>query len=767
VERGGAVMLRLLQGLRPVAEHLVAVALVAVAATPWMAVAEPPVARVGVYGAVAGATVVSLLFTRVLRTSARTEAIASLVGLVAFLLIVVLRDPLGGQALVRGLVDGLPYILSTTLPVLDLRWVLIPAAVVCWVGATAVTSIIGRSRAIAAPVGVALVVFLGGYAATMGGRGGDPAQYVGREALVLVGLLGLLAILRTEQSLPEGQQLRAAARVVLAIAVVAGSLGVAAVAVANVPYLSDEPVTPEMATPAAPREPTSPMLVTRELRSEDPDRSLASVHLSDDWSGYVPIAVLDRYDGRVWELTHDSFVPTGGIVPVEVPVGGGDQAWFDDVDLDATGGWLPFVARPSTVSGTAVLHNGGTALQPANADDEASYRLQLAQAALALDDEDLDDDVQVDRRAVPPLTVPDPAGDRRPAGERLCRLLAVARDPSAPREVGGEPCGRRGPDTVGFLRDLSDAIQDGRSVPEDLIGGRQLEAGSEALSDLLDLASQSGTQAAVGTPEQFASAYALVAHDFGLPARVVTGFRIEDLAPDGPTEIRGEHAWTWVEVPVEGVGWVVIDPAPTEQEAIEEDEQETAETEQEDEQEVVEQDRAVVGVDPTEVIGRAPPPEPVGPWVIAGLAVGGVLAVLLLLMLVAATRRWVRRRRRRRGDARERLLGAWHEAIDALYDVGHREVETLSAQQFIEHVSQRAPALAQPLPWFAEATNRAVFSTRPISDDEVARWWNLTRRLRVALRRSATLRRRLVAMLLPAPADLAEAGRSPATGEPG
>jgi hypothetical protein len=243
----------------------------------------------------------------------------------------------------------------------------------------------------------------------------------------------------------------------------------------------------------------------------------------------------------------------------------------------------------------------------------------------------------------------------------------------------------------------------------------------------------------------------------------VTGFRLEDVVSDGPTEIRGEHAWTWVEVPVQGVGWVVVDPAPAEQEAIEEDDQETAEQEEQEEQQVVEEDRAVVGVDPTEVIGRAPPPEPISPWVIAGLIVGGMLATLLLLMLLAAGRRLVRRRRRLRGEARERLLGAWHEAIDILYDVGHRDVESLSAQEFVDLVGQRAPALAKPLPWFAEAANRAVFSSRLISDDEAARWWKLTRRLRVAMRRNAPLRRRLVAMLLPAPSALARAGRPPAT----
>ena len=748
-------MNRLGRILHPIAEHLVAAGLLLVAVTPWLAVAEAPLSYWSVFGAVGGATLVSLVLARAFRASTRVEAIVSGLLLSVFLLVVVLRDPLGFDVLYRGLIDGLPRVLSTTLPILDARWASVPGALVAWAGAGLLTKVVIRSRRVAAPLGIALSIFVAGYAVTLGGRSGDPTLAGGTEALALLGLAGLLAILRTQQNLPEGQCLRAIGRVSLAGAIVAGSVGIAAVAVARVPYFTEEPVTPSLSEPAMPREPTSPMLVTRELRAEQPDRQFATITVSGGWSGFTPIAVFDGYDGRVWQMSQDNFLPTGGSIPVEVFVGGGAQAQLEQVDLGATGGWLPFVARVSAVSGLAVLHNGGAALQPAEEEDVVSYDLHLAQGSVHLDDEDLDDEAQVARRAVVPLTVPDPAGDRRPAGERLCRLMTVARDAAAERAVDGEPCGQRGPDTVGFLRALATSLKDGRSVPEELVGGLQLETGAEALSDLLDLVSQSGTQAAVGTPEQFASAYALIANDYGIPARVVTGFRVEGIEGDGSVDLLGAHAWTWVEVPVDGVGWVVVDPAPTAEGVVQEDDQEVAEA-SEDEQEVLEQDRAVVGVDPSEVIGRAPPPEPMSPWDIVGLIVAGAFGAILLVMLVVAVRRWVRRRRRRDGDARTRMLGAWHEAIDHLYDAGYRDVEALSANEFVREASSRAPGVASRLPWFAEATNRAIFSTRSLENDEVEDWWTLTRELRVDLRRHASWRRRLMAMVWPAPADLSK-----------
>jgi hypothetical protein len=760
VERGGAPVTRLLSllpRLRPAAEHVVAVAAVATAMVPWLAIVEPTAAWIGVIGAVGGATLLGLLLTRVLGVGSRVEAAVSGAGLLAFLLLAVVRDPLGVPALGRGIVDGLPRILSTSLPILDAAWIGVPGAIVGWTVAGSVTSLVARTRQVAAPVGLVFGAFLAGYAVTLAGVGGDPNALALREVLLLATLTGLLALLRTRQRVPAGQRLRAAGRVGLAGLLLLGALGLASVAATSAPYLRDEPVAPSISRAAQVREPVSPLLVTSRLRTDHPERVLGEVAVDGAWPGYVPFAVLDRYDGRVWGLTQVAFTPTGGTLPVALPVGGGSTARLGEVDVDGVGGWVPFVARPSSIAGEAVLHNGGAALQLADPSSRVSYRLQLAQGGWTLDDGTLTDATEVARAAVPPLEVPDPSGDRRPAGERLCRLLATAQHADAERAIAGEPCGERGPATVAFLRELAAALESGRSVPEDLLsGGRTLDIGSEALSDLLDLVSQWGTQGAVGTPEQFASAYALIAADYGLPARVVTGFRIpaEELGEPGtPVPFRGDQAWTWVEVPVEDVGWVVIDPSPDTRGAVEEQQQAAAEEVQE-EAEAAEPERSVVGVDPSEVVGRAPAPEPRPPWLVALWAVAGMAGLVTLLLLSAWLRRWRRRRQRRSGAPQEQVVGAWHEVLDALHDAGLREVETLAAAEVVAAVRERVPATPDEVEHLAEVANRAVFSSRPIADDEAARAWQVVRHLRRGLRRSSSVGRRLLAAGLPAPADL-------------
>jgi hypothetical protein len=49
----------------------------------------------------------------------------------------------------------------------------------------------------------------------------------------------------------------------------------------------------------------------------------------------------------------------------------------------------------------------------------------------------------------------------------------------------------------------------------------------------------------------------------GIPARVGTGFLVEDWAPDrGAYVVHARDAHAWVEVSFEGCGWVIFDPTP-------------------------------------------------------------------------------------------------------------------------------------------------------------------------------------------------------------
>jgi hypothetical protein len=66
-----------------------------------------------------------------------------------------------------------------------------------------------------------------------------------------------------------------------------------------------------------------------------------------------------------------------------------------------------------------------------------------------------------------------------------------------------------------------------------------------------------------GHCEYFASAMTLLARSAGLPARLVTGYRIAEYNAFGEYFIvRERHAHAWTEVHLADEGWVTVDPSP-------------------------------------------------------------------------------------------------------------------------------------------------------------------------------------------------------------
>jgi transglutaminase-like putative cysteine protease len=66
-----------------------------------------------------------------------------------------------------------------------------------------------------------------------------------------------------------------------------------------------------------------------------------------------------------------------------------------------------------------------------------------------------------------------------------------------------------------------------------------------------------------GHCEYFASAMTLLARAQGIPARLVTGYRVVERNPFGGYAIvRERHAHAWTEAYLDGRGWVTLDPSP-------------------------------------------------------------------------------------------------------------------------------------------------------------------------------------------------------------
>ena len=73
------------------------------------------------------------------------------------------------------------------------------------------------------------------------------------------------------------------------------------------------------------------------------------------------------------------------------------------------------------------------------------------------------------------------------------------------------------------------------------------------------------TSARVGFDEQFAAAFAVLARAKGFPSEVVVGYRVDPVtaAKGIPIAVLPRQIHAWVEVNLNGVGWVTFDPTNT------------------------------------------------------------------------------------------------------------------------------------------------------------------------------------------------------------
>ena len=279
-------------------------------------------------------------------------------------------------------------------------------------------------------------------------------------------------------------------------------------------------------------------------------------------------------------------------------------------------------------------------------------------------------------------------------------------------------------------------------------------AGGVSFTDVL--ASIVGPQRAA-TPEQYATLFALVARQLGVPSRLVTGFRVrpeqggKPLAA-GSYDVTTADAWTWVEIPMRGSGWVVADPAPNSLSTARHTPSASAQPSQSPtatptRNALITQSNAGHAVAPkSNVSHRATTSN--RPLIVALLIGLAILAFPLLLVLLFRKR--IRARRRRRlPDPRRRLLGAWHESLDVLTESGLPDLTNLTSTEIVEATSARfGTEPANQTAYLGEAANAAVYSTASwVGPDDADAAWAAHSTLRRLVRRHLSVRGRLAAGL--------------------
>lgn len=748
------------------------------ASSPWLRAFPSSVMAIPLIGTAVLSVLLPVLVVAIGIRRLWLTALIDVIGFVFFTTLATLHEPAGFADLWTGLVHGPSQILTYALPLVSPRTLLVAPIALCWITGAIIGECLGRGWRSALPYATLLVAFGLSYAATTRAitNADDGRRY---DTLLAGALLLTLLLLRAAQAWVEQDSGADAAEPDGALPVRGLVFGVAvsvvvalvAAAVAQASVFSGSPSAPERVPPLARTNPLAPLAFVSGLRPENPRSAgteLFEVSLDRRTSRYVGLADVDTYDGDGWSFSR-KFRPSGGVVPVDAdpsarsrgkPV---TQQYKIAEGALTSAPWMPFQYRPERVNGVSVnvdatsgmivpsraLHAGqsytvrsttpstsfdrlpdgalaGTSPPPADTFLPPSVRRSLTTVVTALQNETGTPD------GTPPI-------------QFLQAVLADFRDNYA---LSGGPSSAPAP---GSTTPGSPSSSPSTTAIDRTAGPR---AGSSSFADVL--ASILGPTRSA-SPEQYATLVALLGRQLGVPTRVVSGFRLGTgqaaTVDAGTYRVTTREAWTWVEVPVRGRGWVVLDASPT-----------TYSSQRP-------QPSLSVRPSPTSTpsstpnalltqassnAGNAVAPKSATPGAgttgvtLAALIVAGAVVLLLLIVLGLVLRKRLRARGRRRArDPRQRLVGAWQEGLDLLVESGLREVSALTSAEVVAVAADRfGGEPAEHVQHLGESANSAIFNPSvPVGADDADAAWRAHAGLRRSVRRRLTVRERVSAGL--------------------
>lgn len=774
MEPGGA-RVRLLRHSIPLLGIVLGLAGSVLASTPWLRSFPTDVIGVPLVGAAVLSVLVPVVVVRSATHRLWVSVLIDVLCFVVYTQLVVLHAPASLDELVSGLYHGPSQILTFALPLVSPRSLMVAPVALAWLAGAIAGECLARGWTTMMLYAGFLVTYGLSYAATVRATDGDAGSVALRETIFAAALLLTLLLLRAvrnwteqdadaESTQPDGVlPLRGLAVGSLCALLIAGAAG----AVVQSSAFTTDPTTPQRVPSVRESRPLTPVSFISGLRPTKAgaaQQTLFTVRTDRAAPGYFSIANVDFYDGAGWSFQR-TFRPSGGVLPADT-----------DTSLDGSGvaitqhyevaegpltsaPWMAYLSRPQEVTGIAVNIDPASGMIVPTRALRAGDRYTVHSVVTRTRFGGLRSD------AVPDATTPSintevPAQLRDTLGELvdafaeetgtssthpIAFLQALQHDLRSNYALTGQP---------GSAAPRASTTPSGHASSSPSASAPPVRAGSMSFADVL--ASIVGPQQA-GTPEQYATLVTLVARQLGVPARVVTGFRVtppgsKSLLPAGTYQVTPADAWTWVEIPVVGSGWVVLDAAPGHFAGP--------------------RQRASVGTTSSPVPTLTPTRNALITQGNAGHAVatesavpgshGGsndllltVLIVVAALILFAALaivllRKQVRASRRRHlPDPRRRLVGAWQEGIDLLRESGLPELSTLTSAEIAFETARRfGPEPAGHAHYLGSSANAAVYSQTAVIDDADAdAAWAAERELRHAVRRQLGLRARLVAGL--------------------
>ena len=580
-------------------------------------------------------------------------------------------SPGGGvfAAALDGLWRGWSALVTSPTPATSSSRLLVPVAVAVWVQVVA-TGLIGRRTSTGAAVLLPSVALVVGAAVV----GGAEQVAPGLVAAIVVTACAAVLVGRSESgpSRPSGDGVRpwiGPVGAVVAVATVA-TIGGALVLGdrADRPFDARDRLVP----PVVPQDATNPLdlVPARRASPDQPMFTMTVVGGPADLDALTTaptrLLTLDDYDGARWTVSAP-FERTGARLPTVERTDVMRRPVTVDVTIDAlTGPWLPSLGDPSRLRGLDALvePSSGSLIEATDGDvavpvDEVrTYRLETELVVPDLTALQYSQATTPDARfTVVPTGLPDP----------LQEMAGVA--------------------TAGATSPLAQAVLLERYLRLSFVVDDELVSGS-SYRQLAEALTERGT----GTPEQFATAYAVLGRVVGLPTRVVVGFGPATAVDDSTALVRSGDARVWPEVHFDGAGWVAFDPVPPRADDLGGNVSSVGTSGQEVVVQAIDDtiESATAGGG-----GDAEASSGASAWArriaVAVASLAG-LVVLAALVVVLAKRR-LTARRRAGTDPTARVLGAWHDVLDRRRELGDTPPSTMTVEQIVEADPDAAAAL--------------------------------------------------------------------------
>lgn len=443
------------------------------------------------------------------------------------------------------------------------------------------------------------------------------------------------------------------------------------------------------------------------------------------------LATMDSYDGRIWSVGRPGS-QAGVYEDVRSASSQARLAGSGDAEINVRallGSWLPIGGANAGVVGRGTLarrakinFSSGAVVVPGGVQDGDRYDIRYQEMA---------------RPTVGELTVT-PVDARAAVGEAVELPLAM-RTLNESLVAGKQTDYARVAAIADYFR--TTGFVDGDAVP------------GHSLGRLAGVAN--GSDAPVGSGEQFAAAAAALVRSLGIPVRVAVGF-VPAISPNDRTvTLRNQDIAAWIEVKFEKYGWVVFDVTPPvdrrpTQRTVKRLEQPTLGAADVEPGPSVEQSEERLAPKPKPVQSAPKPKHPLlssTTWkLLGGLA---LLAMTLLsyMGLVGAARRAKRHRRRNHADLSRRVAGAFDEVLDLHQEFGWRPTPSSSIRQIVRDLGPQPNSEAMRR--LGAATERAAFHDDAPTEQVVDSSWADADRIMRDLRITASRAERVRSLMNP------------------